>query len=294
MHRFDTKADKIFVAIVYIILGIVAFLVLYPLYFVIIASISDPKEIAAGAVVLLPKGFNAEGYITVFKDPSIMTGYANSIYYSSLGTLVSVLVTLFIAYPLSRKEFMGRGFIMFLFTVTMFFGGGMIPTFITVRNYGLINKVWALVLPGAAGVFNVIIARTFIQTTIPNELKEAADMDGCNNFYFFFRILVPLAKPIIAVLALNALVRHWNSYLPPLLYMRDDSRYPLQVVLRSILIQHEANDIALDAESLMSQYELAEKLKYSLIIVASIPVLCIYPFIQKYLVKGMMLGSIKG
>lgn len=294
MNRFDTKTDKIFTAGIYVILGIITFLVLYPLYFVIIASISDPKEIAAGAVMILPKGFNAEGYITVFKDSRIMTGYFNSFYYATVGTFVSVTVTMFVAYPLSRKEFKGRGVIMFLFTITMFFSGGMIPTFITIRNYGLINKVWAIVLPGAATVFNVIISRTFIQTTIPNELKEAADMDGCNNFYYFFKILVPLAKPIIAVLALNAVVRHWNSYLPPLLYMKDEAKYPLQVILRSILLQNQANDIALDAESVMSQYELAEKLKYSLIIVASIPVLCIYPFIQKHLVKGMMLGSIKG
>ncbi len=295
MHEILTKRDKRFGAVVTALLLLLSLLILYPLYFVVIASFSDPQLIATGKVLLLPKGLNVDGYEAIFQDESVLTGYLNSLYYAALGSAVTLAATLCAAFPLAKRDFRGRRVIMLLFTVTMFFNGGMIPTYLVIQKMGLLNSVWALVLPGAVTAYNVLITRTFITTSIPEEMSEAAAIDGCGHALYFIRILTPLSAPIIAVLVLFSAVGHWNSYMPPLLYISDKAKYPLQLVLRAILVQNSASDaMMMDNDSYVEMAKLAEKVKYALIIVASVPVLALYPFLQRYLVKGMMVGSVKG
>ena len=290
-----TREDIIFDVVNYSVLGIACVLVLYPLYFMIIASISDPNLVATGKVWALPKGFTLEGYKRIFNDGSIWRGYANSITYAGVGAIVSVCMTIAGAYPLSRKDFYGRNFFMIVFIFTMFFGGGLIPTYLLVKNLGMTNKLWAMVIPGAVSVWNLIIARTFFQSTIPDELREAASIDGCSDLSFFFRIVLPLSKPIIAVLALYTIVGQWNGYFDALIYLSKEKLYPLQLILRNILIQAEPEKgMLVDVETLMAKQRAKELLKYGVIMVSSLPLLIIYPFIQKYFVKGVMIGSIKG
>lgn len=290
-----TREDVIFDVIIYLILGIACILILYPLYFMIIASFSDPTLVATGRVWLLPKGITLEGYKRIFDDGSIWSGYANSLIYSAVGAFASVAFTITAAYPLSRKDFYGRGFFMSVFIFTMFFGGGLIPTYLLVKNLGMINTIWAMVIPGAVSVYNLIIARTFFQTTIPDELREAASIDGCNDLSFFLKIVLPLSKPIIAVLALYAIVGQWNGYFDALIYLSKEKLYPLTLILRNILIQAQPEQgMMIDVETLMAKQRAKELIKYGVIIVSSLPLLIIYPFIQRYFVKGVMIGSVKG
>ena len=300
MNRKNTSipkglSDKAFNTVINVVLGLFALAILYPLYFVVIASISDPAAIGAGQVFLLPKGLNIDGYKAVFQDSKIWVGYFNSFLYALLGTSICVVVTVFAAYPLSRVEFRGRKVIMMYFTLTMFVNGGMIPTYIVINNLHLMNTIWSVILPAAVSAYNLIITRTFIQSSLPNELYEAAAIDGCGQGRFFFQILLPLVKPIIAVLVLFSVVNMWNQYMQPMLYLSDQSKYPLQVILRGILVQNTA-DISMldDMEALADQMKLAEKIKYALIIIASAPVVALYPLVQKHLVKGVMIGSVKG
>ena len=219
----------------------------------------------------------------------------NSFYYAVLGTSINLVMTCLAAYPLSRKDLRGRNLIMGLFTFTMFFSGGLIPGFLLVSDLGMMNTVWAMVLPGAISVYNMILARTYFQSSIPVELLEASQIDGCNNTRFILKVVIPLSKPILAVLCLYYAVGHWNSYLNALLYLNDARRYPLQIVLRDILMLTQVDfSESLDTEFLLKQQEIATLMKYSLIIVASLPVLIAYPFVQKYFVKGVMIGSLKG
>lgn len=288
-------SDKVYDRILCIVLGIFAFMVLYPLYFVLIASVSDPMHIASGEVFLFPKGLNIDGYKAIFRDDKIWTGYMNSAIYAILGTLIGVSATLCAAYPLSRPDLRFRKGLTLFFTVTMFINGGMIPTYIVIDKLHLMGTIWSIVLPTSVTAYNLIITRTFLQSTIPNDLYEASEIDGCGHVRFFFRILVPLSTPIIAVLALFSIVQMWNQYMQPMLYLSDQEMYPLQVVLRGILVQNTV-DVSMidDATAITQQMMLAEKIKYALIIVASLPVIAIYPFVQKHLVKGMMIGSVKG
>ena len=288
-------SDRTFNTVICILLGLFALAILYPLYFVVIASISDPAAIGAGQVYLWPKGLNIDGYKAVFRDSKIWTGYLNSFLYAVIGTSICVVCTVFAAYPLSRTEFRGRKAIMMFFTLTMFVNGGMIPTYIVINNLHLMNTIWSVVLPSAVTAYNLIITRTFIQSSLPNELYEAAAIDGCGQGRFFFQILIPLVKPIIAVLVLFSVVNMWNQYMQPMLYLSDQAKYPLQVILRGILVQNTA-DISMidDVEALADQMKLAEKIKYALIIIASAPVIALYPLVQKHLVKGVMIGSVKG
>lgn len=288
-------SDKVYDRILCIVLGIFALMVLYPLYFVLIASISDPMHIASGEVFLFPKGLNIDGYKAIFRDDKIWTGYMNSAIYAILGTLIGVSATLCAAYPLSRPDLRFRKGLTLFFTVTMFINGGMIPTYIVIDKMHLMGTIWSIVLPTAVTAYNLIITRTFLQSTIPNDLYEASEIDGCGHVRFFFRVLVPLSTPIIAVLALFSIVQMWNQYMQPMLYLSDQEMYPLQVVLRGILVQNTV-DVSMidDATAITQQMMLAEKIKYALIIVASLPVIAIYPFVQKHLVKGMMIGSVKG
>lgn len=290
------KGDTLFNAVAYTLLTIILLMVLYPLYFVVIASFSDPVLVGTGKVWLYPRGFNVEGYQRVLGDSLILRGYLNSIWYTFAGVLVNLFVTVPAAYALSRKNLKWRNQILFLFLLTMFVSGGMIPTFLVVSNLHLLNTMWALVLPVAMSVYNMVIARTFFQYTIPEELWEAAKMDGCSDAKFFIAVVLPLSKAIIAILVLYYGVSQWNSYYNAMLYITDRDKFPLQLVLRAILTKNQVSGsmIQADADLMAQRQYLAEMIKYALIIVSSLPVLVMYPFLQKYFVKGVMIGSVKG
>ncbi|WP_223869360.1 carbohydrate ABC transporter permease [Paenibacillus sabuli] len=278
-----------------LIFVLVTLIVLYPLYFILIGAFSDPNLVSRGEVWLYPKGLNFDGFERIFSNGYIWTGYRNTIVYAALGTAISVALTITAAYALARKDLIGRNVIMFAITFTMFFSGGLIPTYLLVRELGMVNTMWALVLLPAVSVYQLIIARTFIQATIPEELFEAASIDGCNHTTFFFRMVLPLSQAIIAVIVLFNVVFHWNSYFPALIYLRDRELQPLQLVLREILIQSQSSDMSGGYfEDTAEQQKLAESIKYGMVIVASLPMLVLYPFLQKYFVKGVMIGSIKG
>ncbi|WP_257208674.1 carbohydrate ABC transporter permease [Bacillus sp. AFS031507] len=290
-----SKEDKVFDIINFFLVAIILLLVVYPLYFIVIASISDPNMIYEGKVWLLPKELTLEGYQRIFGDSKIWLGYKNSIMYTVVGTIVNVSFTLMAAYALSRKDLYGRNVIMFLFLMTMFFSGGLIPTYLVVKNLGLLNTMWALILPKAVAVWNVIVAKTFFESSIPGELLEAAKIDGCSDAKFFWKIVLPLSKPIVAVMVLFYAVGHWNSYFDALIYLNNENLYPLQLILRNILIQNQASTMMIsDLDSLAAKQRVSELIKYGVIIVASIPLLIVYPFVQKYFVKGVMIGGIKG
>jgi putative aldouronate transport system permease protein len=291
----ESTSDRVFDAVNIILLTLVLIVVLYPLYYVVIASFSDPVLVNSGQVHLWPKGFNLSGYKRVFAYESIWRGYKNTAFYTALGTIINLIVTIPAAYALSRKDLQGRNIIMALFTITMFFNGGLIPTYLVIKNLHLTNTFWALMLPNAVSTYNLIVSRTYMQNNIPLELQEAATIDGCSTTRLFFHIIVPLSAPIIAVMALFYGVGHWNQYFSALLYISNEKLKPLQLVLREILLQsqHMANASS-DFESMAEQAKLAESIKYCVIIVSSLPVLVVYPFLQKYFTKGIMLGAIKG
>lgn len=295
-----SKEDVIFDTIIFIILSIIFLIVAYPLYFIIISSISAPEAVAGGKVVLFPVDINFRGYAEVFKDDRIMRSFINSIIYTFCGTLINLAVTLPTAYALSRSKFVLKKFVTTFYLITMFIGGGMIPTYLVVQKTGLLDSMWSLIIPGALGVYNMIVARTFFQQNISEELYEAAEIDGCSHARFFFKIALPLSGAIIAIMVLYYGVGHWNAYFNALLYMQTEKKFPLQLVLRSILVQNEAqlnqaaSASAAAREAAQKQRELVELMKYSLIIISSIPVLVMYPFIQKHFVKGVMIGSVKG
>lgn len=290
-----TKGDLLFDVINYTVLTIGMLLILYPLYFVLIASFSDPNRIFSGEIWLFPKGLTLDGYDRIFKDAMIWIGYGNSLLYAVVGTAISVTLTLLAAYPLARKDFVGRGLFMWFFMFTMFFSGGLIPTYLLIKDLNMLNTIWALVLPGAAGVFNIIIVRTFFQSTIPDEMREAAFIDGCSNTRFFVSMVLPLSKPIIAVMVLYHVVGFWNGFFDAMIYLNEETKFPLQLVLRNILVQNQVNSsMMIDVESYAAKLRVTELIKYGVIIIASLPLLVLYPFLQRYFVKGVMIGSIKG
>lgn len=294
-----SKDDVLFDTINFIVLTVILLIVAYPLYWVVISSISNPSAVSSGEVLWRPIGFTLQGYAEVFKDSAVMLGFWNSIVYTVAGVLVNLAVTLPTAYALSRNTFGGRKAITIFYMITMFFGGGLIPTYLVIKNLDMINTIWALILPGSLSVYNMIVARTFFKMNISEELYEAAEIDGCTQGKFFFKIALPLSKAIIAILVLYYGVGHWNSYFSALVYISDKDMYPLQLVLRNILITNEAalsQTATSEAarEALRQKQELISVMKYSLIIISSIPVLVMYPFIQKHFVKGVMIGSVKG
>lgn len=290
-----SPSDRVFYIVVTILLTLFTLVVLLPLVHIVAASFSKPEKVLAGKVLFWPVDFSLEGYKAVFRYKDIWIGYKNTIIYTTIGTAINLAVTMAAAYALSRKELPFRNFIMFLFAFTMFFGGGLIPTYINIKNLKLINTMWALILPGAMSVYNMIIARTFLQTNIPNELFESAQLDGCSYSRFFFQIVLPLSKALLAVLALYYAVGHWNSYFNALIYISDKHKKPLQIFLREVLVVNTIdNSMLIDPELQEIKRGISELLKYSLIIVSNIPILCAYPFIQKYFVKGVMIGSLKG
>ncbi len=295
----ESRADKAFDVTLFIILTLILIIVAYPLYFVIIASISDPQAVSGGDVTFLPVGFSLDGYAEVFKDTRVMRSFVNSIFYTTVGTCINLIVTIPTAYTLSRRQFAGKKFVTFFYMVTMFVSGGMIPTYLVVKNMQMLDTMWSLIVPGAMSVYNMIVARTFFESSLPEELFEAATVDGCGHTKFFFKIALPLSKAIIAIMVLYYGIGHWNNYFSALLYMKTEDKYPLQLVLRSILISNEANlSMAVTTPemqaALQEQQALVDLMKYSLIIVSSIPVMILYPFIQKHFVKGVMIGSVKG
>ncbi len=295
----ESVQDKIFDVTLFILLTIILIIVAYPLYFVIIASVSDPSAVAGGHVTLFPVGLNFSGYAEVFKNDKVMRGFVNAIFYTFMGTCINLLVTIPTAYAMSRKDFAGKKFVMYFYMVTMFISGGLIPTYLVVKSMGMLDTMWALVVPGALSVYNMIVARTFFESSLPEELFEAARVDGCDHFKFFFKIALPLSKAIIAIMVLYYGIGHWNNYFSALIYMKTETKFPLQLVLRSILVQNEAalsQQVTSQAAqaALQAQRELVELMKYSLIIVSSVPVMILYPFVQKHFVKGVMIGSVKG
>jgi putative aldouronate transport system permease protein len=291
----ESRGDKAFDIVNGFLLVLITVIVLYPLIYVVSASFSDPMKVLNGEIILLPKGINLDAYKKVFADNEIISGYWNTILYTVVGTAVNVILSIITAYPLSRKDLRGGNIFMGLFTFTMFFSGGLVPTYLIIRDLGLIDNFWVMVLPGAISIYNVIIMRTYFQSSIPFELQESAMLDGCSNWRILWVIILPLSMPIIAVMVLFYGVGHWNSYFDALIYLRDQAKYPLQLVLRKILVQNQMQQLMNSAsESIAQQQVLAEGIKYATIVVASVPVLIIYPFLQRYFVKGVMIGAIKG
>jgi putative aldouronate transport system permease protein len=290
----ESAGDKAFLITIYAVLALVVIAVLYPLIFIISSSISSPAAVTSGRVWLWPVDISFKGFEVLLKTPEIMTGYGNSIFYTAAGTLISVTLTVMIAYPLSRKGFFGRNTLMMIITFTMIFNGGLIPTYLVVREMHLIDTRWALLIPNAIWVWQVIIARSFFQSSIPEELLEASEIDGCSDMRFIWSVVIPLSKPILAVLVLMYAVGQWNAYFDALIYLKSANLFPLQLVLRSIIIQNNSAGGAMDVGKMVEKQQLSELLKYSLIVVATLPVLVIYPFVQRYFVQGMLVGSVKG
>ncbi|WP_152395354.1 carbohydrate ABC transporter permease [Paenibacillus guangzhouensis] len=291
----ESGSDRAFTIVNYVILSIVLLIILYPLIYVVSASFSSSYAVLSGKVWLWPVEPSLDGYKAVFKNKNILTGFQNTLFYTIAGTLINVIMTILAAYPLSRRDFHGRNVFMLIFVFTMMFSGGLIPTYFVVKGLHMIDTVWAMLIPTALSVWNVIIMRTYFQTTIPHELLEASQMDGCNDFRFLRSIVLPLSGPILAVIALFYAVGHWNQYFNAMIYLKDPGLYPLQLILRDILVQNEVKiDMLGDVKTAAARQGLRELLKYSLIVVSSVPLLIVYPFVQKFFVKGVMIGSIKG
>ena len=278
----------------YILLGLFVVAIIIPMLYIVIASFMDPITLQNKGITFDFSKWTTTAYERVMTNSQIWIGFKNAVIYSVLFTVISVTVTLLAAYPMSRSDFKGRGFFNIIFIITMFFGGGLIPTYLVMSNLGLVDSMWAVILPGAFSVWNMIIARTYYQG-IPTELREAADVDGANEITFFFKILLPVCTPVIAVLALWQFVAMWNSYFDAMIYLNDSAKQPLQLVLRSILIQNQPESgMISDMQSTAARAQLAELLKYATIIVSSLPLLVMYPFFQKYFDSGIMAGSVKG
>ena len=292
----ETRADKIFLTGVKIMLWLALIVVAVPLIYIVANSFSSPSAVSAGRVLLWPIEPSLKAYKEAFSDPLIMKGYLNSFIYAIGGTLISVTLTIAIAYPLSRRTFFGRNVIMSVLIFTMLFSGGLIPTYLVVQDLGLLNTRWAMVIPSAIGVWQVIIARTFFRSTIPEELYEAATIDGASDLRFLWSIVLPLSKPVIAVIALMYAIFQWNSYFDALVYLKDPSLYPLQIVLRNVLILNTVagGSTTQNLAQQLDQQQLANVLKYALIVISSLPVLIIYPFVARHFTKGVMVGAVKG
>ena len=295
--------DRVFLGIVYFVLAVYFLLMLYPLLYVASASFSDPKAVAGGEMVLWPVRPSLSAYRYVFHYKEIWVGYANTVFYTVAGTLINLAVTLPCAYALSRRDLYGRGVLLALFMVTMYVSGGLIPGYLNLNDLGMVNTRWALLLPGAVSVYNLIVARTFFANTIPWELQEAAWLDGCSDVKAFIHIVLPLSAPIVAVLAIYYGVGHWNAYFNAMIYIRDRALYPLQVFLREILTQGQFMSQALQGGAaytteemavMIKQADTANMIKYAVIVVSAAPMMAVYPFIQKYFTKGVMIGSVKG
>lgn len=293
--RYSTE-DRIFGIVTYALATIFMLICAYPLVYVLSASISNPELIVSGKIILFPREIHLRAYEAVFKSEDILLGYRNSIFYAVVGTFINIVMTTLGAFILSRPDLRGRTTITFLISFTMFFSGGMIPTYITIKNLQMINTVWAMLLPGAISATNLLIMRNYFLHSVPKEIIEAAYVDGCSNTGTLCRIVLPVSGSIIAVMVIFYFVGHWNAYFSAMIYLNDKALYPLQVFLREILIQNQLGDMSGGSES-VNQAEMTllyEALKYAVITVATLPIMCVYPFLQRYFVKGVMIGSIKG
>ncbi len=287
--------DKVFEIVNYTLLTLIMIIVLYPVLYILAASFSDPQAVIAGEVFIFPVRPTLRGYEAVFKNKKILTGFANSFYYLIVGTALNLVMTMLCAYPLSRKEFRARGFMAMFFVFTMYFSGGLVPSYILVNKLGLTGTRWAMIIPSAMSTYNMIICRTYMVNSIPDEMYEAAQIDGCTPWKYFVRIVTPLCKPILAVLTLYYGVAKWNDYFTAMLYIREDKMQPLTIIMREILIQNKVDMTQIgDASNLAKLQGMSELLKFSTIVVASVPVMLLYPLVQKHLVKGVMIGAVKG
>ena len=290
----DSLGDRIFNGIIYVILASLVLIVLYPLWLVVINSFSDANAVSLGKVKIFPVGFNLDAYLETFSYDNVVSGYLNSLYYTVTGTLFSLLLTIPVAYTLSKKNLKGRGFLMMVFTFVMYFSGGLIPEYIIIRDLGLVNTREVVLLVGALSVYNMIVARSFFESGVPHELEEAAEIDGCSQLQTFIRIVLPLSKAMLGVITLYYAVAKWNSFTPSLYYQPMAPEYhSLQMVLRDLILRAQ-NVVNNQGEDAVYWAELLNKIKYSVIVVASVPMLVIFPFVQKYFDKGVMLGSVKG
>lgn len=290
----NSFSDNLFDLVSIIFCVIILIIVMYPLYFVIIASFSDPNAVSTGQTLLLPKGVTLDGYKELLKHENIWIGYRNTIFYTLVGTFISLSVNISAAYALSRKDLVGRKYLMIFYVFTMFFNGGLIPTFMTIQQFGLYDTFWVMILPFSVFVYDIVVARTFFQTSIPDELLDAAQVDGCGNLRFFFTMVLPLAKPILAVLGLWAAVGMWNSYFNALIYLRNTDLFPLQLVLRNILITNQMQSSLGTGEAAQLALRTANIMKYAVIVISTVPIMCVYPFVQKHFNKGFMAGALKG
>ena len=289
----DTAGDKVFYTINAIVLGILALIVLYPLYFIVIAAISDPDAVLGGKVVLYPVNLNFEGFSKIMERKDVWLGYRNTILYTALTVVLSLIVTIPAGWALSRKTLPAKKLFMIYFIIPMFFGGGLIPFYNVMSSLGLVNTIWAVILPSILSVWNLFMTKTFFESSIPNSLIEAAKIDGAGSFRIFGEVVLPLSKAVIAVMALYYAVGQWNSYFNAMIFLQNENLYPLQLVLKEILIASEST-VGGSGETILQQYRLANQLKYVSVIVSSVPVLLLYPFVQKYFAQGVMIGSLKG
>ncbi|MFS0750057.1 carbohydrate ABC transporter permease [Oceanobacillus sp. 1P07AA] len=297
MSRFSLS-DKAFDRLNILFVSIITIIIIYPLIFVLSASISDPQAVNTGKMWLWPVDITFDGFQRVFQNEAIWTGYKNTIVYTIVGVLVHLFVLLPAAYALSRKELMGKKFWLWFILFTMLFNGGLIPTYLVVRNLQMLDTMWAIVIPGVVGAWSILVARTFFQQTIPDQLVEASKIDGASDFYLFIKVVLPLSLPIIAVMALFHGVALWNQYFNALIYLRTEDKFPLQLILRQILILNEVNassisNAAGSAQSFAEQVKTASLVKYAVIIVSALPLLIVYPFLQRFFVKGVLIGSVK-
>lgn len=288
-------ADRLFNVFLYTFSVLILLIILYPLYFIVIASLSDPSLVATGRVWFYPKGLNVDGYRELMRYGDFWQGYLNTIAYTLAGTLIGLAVNIPAAFALSRKDLKGRSLFIVYFLITMFFNGGLIPTFLTVQNFGLYDTFLVIVLPFSVVVYNIIVARTFFQNSLPADLWDAAQIDGCGNFQYFVRIALPLSKAILAVISLWTAVGYWNGYFNALIYTRSSSLFPMQLVLRQLLvINEEQGNLLGSGEAQQEAMRIAGLLRYAGIIVSTVPILCVYPFLQKYFNQGVMIGALKG
>lgn len=289
-----TSFDKKFVWVNWVLVGLLVFITIVPLGYVLIASFMDPSILISQGISFNPSDWTVEGYKRVFADDSIVRGFLNSLFYSFSFSALTVFVTMITAYPLSKPDLYGRGILMTFFIITMFVGGGLIPTYLLIKNLGMLDTVWALIIPGAINVWNIIMARTYF-SGLPRELSEAATIDGANEIQILFKVILPLSKPIMFVLFLYAFVGQWNSYFDAMIYIKNEDLQPLQLVLRNILIQNQPSQDMVGANTAMAEMkQIAELIKYSTIVISSLPLIIMYPFFQKYFDKGVLVGSIKG
>lgn len=292
LSRSDLS-DKIFYLFIYVFLGFLALVILYPLYFIIIASISDPDAVLGGDVILFPVGITLSGFEAILHRSDVWLGYLNTIIYTALTVVLSLVVTVPAGWALSRKQLLGKKFFMIYFIIPMFFGGGLIPFYNVMSQLNLINTPWAVILPSILSVWNLFMTRTFFESSIPDGLVEAARIDGASEFRIFFSLVLPLSRAILAVMALYYAVGQWNSYFNAMIFLQDENLYPLQLILREILIASETTTGG-SGETILEQYRLANQIKYVSVIVSSAPVIMLYPFVQKYFAQGAMIGSLKG